>query len=50
MPPRLDFSRWENGGQPQHVEGRFAIHNILADGRTGANRNVARHHPRVGEF
>ena len=33
------FSRWENGGQPQLAVARRALPVILADGRTGANRN-----------
>ena len=38
-----NFSRWEIGGQPQlpiHVGGGPSTVHILADGRSGANRNM----------
>ena len=34
-----DYSRWENGGQPQQNARCLASVRIIADGRTGANRN-----------
>ena len=38
--PAHYFSRWENGGQPQRDCIVKTRHLILADGRTGANRNA----------
>ena len=34
-----DYSRWEIGGQPQQLLIAIALASIIADGRSGANRN-----------
>ena len=36
----VDFSRWEIGGQPQLEQMQARGYAILADGRSGANRNL----------
>ena len=37
-----DFSRWEIGGQPQLYAPAACLHwRYLADGRSGANRNLS---------
>ena len=41
---RLYYSRWEIGGKPQLTGAALALYKIIADGRSGANRNPA------GEF
>ncbi len=43
LPPKSHYSRWENGGQPQlSLGGSVGMPGIIADGRTGANRNYFR--------
>ena len=36
-----DYSRWEIGGKPQLSRTPTEKHPIIADGRSGANRNFA---------